>query len=95
MSLTENDVQYLAGLAALELQDAEIEKTRKDINDFLDYAERLQAVSTLGVSPTAHVHNAGIVLRDDIVQDSLHREEVEAGAPEFRAGFFRVPKIIG
>ncbi len=95
MSLSETEVRYVAKLGALELKDAEVEKMIKELNDILSYVDQLEAVSTVGVEQTSHVHGSVNAFRDDIIQPSLDQKAIEQNAPDFRDGFFRVPKIIG
>ncbi len=94
VSLTEKEVVYVSKLAAIELKEEEIPKTLSDLNQILARIDELQAISTLGVEPTSHVHGSINAFRDDIIQDSFKPEELEKIAPDFSEGFFRVPKII-
>ena len=45
--------------------------------------------------PTAHPLPLENVLRDDVVEPSLDRDEVLAQAPAAEDGRFRVPRILG
>lgn len=94
MSLTEKDVRHAAKLAALKLDDSEVEAQRRELEQILGYVARLSDLQTRGVVPTSHVHGVTNFFRDDIIKDSLSVEEVERLAPDFKNGSFRVPKII-
>ena len=94
MSLTEKDVRHAAKLAALKLEDNEVEAQRRELEQILGYVARLSDLQTRGVVPTSHVHGITNFFRDDIIKDSLSVEEVERMAPDFKNGSFRVPKII-
>ena len=94
MALTEKDVLHVAKLSALEVAPQDIPGLQKNLNDILEYVERLSAVPTTGIEPTSHVHGVVNAFRDDIIKDSLAVDEVASGAPDFIAGSFRVPKII-
>ena len=94
MSLTEKDVRHAAKLAALKLDDSEVEAQRRELEQILGYVARLSDLQTRGVVPTSHVHGVTNCFRDDIIKDSLSVEEVERLAPDFKNGSFRVPKII-
>ncbi|MBC9784040.1 Asp-tRNA(Asn)/Glu-tRNA(Gln) amidotransferase subunit GatC [Heliobacterium chlorum] len=94
MSLTKDEVQHVAMLARLELSDKEVEKYTTQLNDILGYAQRLQALDTANVPPTAHVFPLQNVMRDDRVDPSMAREKIVANAPDEEDGFFRVPKIV-
>ncbi len=94
MSLTEKEVLHVAKLAAIELQPGEVEQTKKELSDILDYIAQLSKVSSRGVKPTSHAHGIVNFFRDDIIKDSFSVDELEKNAPDFRDGYFRVPKII-
>ena len=94
MSLTEKDVRHAAKLAALKLEDNEVEAQRRELEQILGYVARLSDLQTRGVVPTSHVHGVTNFFRDDLIKDSLSVEEVERLAPDFKNGSFRVPKII-
>lgn len=94
MSLTDDDVRYVAKLGALQLSDAEVTKFRNDLNEILSYVEKLSEVSSRGVVATSHVHGAVNAFRDDIIRDSFSAEKALANAPEKHGGSFRVPRIV-
>src|SRR4029450_5318095 len=48
------DVEHVARLARLELSAAEKERMRKELDGILSYIDKLRALDTTGVEPTAH-----------------------------------------
>lgn len=94
MSLTMNEVEHVARLARLELSTEEKERFTHQLNDILQYVEKLKELDTEGVEPTAHAIPLQNVLRGDAVRPSLDREDVLANAPDREEAFFKVPKII-
>jgi aspartyl-tRNA(Asn)/glutamyl-tRNA(Gln) amidotransferase subunit C len=94
VSLTADEVRKVALLARLELEEDEIERQTRHLNNLIKQFEKLQSLDLTGIEPTSHsfpVHN---VLREDDVQPSLPREAVLANAPEARDGCFIVPRIL-
>ena len=91
------DVEAIAALAQLELDDAEIDLFGRQLAEILNYVEQLQRIDTTGVPPTASVVSAHAADRDDVVRPSLDRAEALANAPDAarQAGLFRVPRVIG
>lgn len=91
------DVEAIASLAQLELDDAEIDLFGRQLAEILAYVEQLQRIDTTGVPPTASVVSAHAADRDDLVRPSLDRAEAIANAPDAarQAGLFRVPRVIG
>ena len=93
--LTRTEVERIARLAPLELDDAEADRLTRQLGDILTYFERLREVDTSGVEATTHPVSAGPRMRDDQSRESLPRDEAVAGAPDAADGLFRVPKVIG
>ena len=96
-SFSRGDVEAIAALAQLELDDAEIDLFGRQIAEILTYVEQLQRIDTTGVPPTASVASPYAADRDDVVRPSLDRAEAIANAPDAarQAGLFRVPRVIG
>jgi aspartyl-tRNA(Asn)/glutamyl-tRNA(Gln) amidotransferase subunit C len=99
MSLTSEQVRWVAHLARLELTDAELETMTRQLSSIVDYVAQLQEVNTDGVEPLAHalaVHN---VFRDDEPRPSLPVDEALANAPDRRTDargeqFYGVPAVL-
>jgi aspartyl-tRNA(Asn)/glutamyl-tRNA(Gln) amidotransferase subunit C len=94
MSLTAEQVRWVAQLARLELSEADLEMMTRQLGAILDYVNQLRQVDTEGVEPLAHplpVHN---VFRADEPEPSLAVDEALANAPERRDGFYVVPAVL-
>lgn len=94
MALTLQQVEHVARLSRLNLTDAEKEMFREQLNAILEYAQILNNLPTEGVEPLAHVLPLANVMRQDVCEVSLSKEDVLANAPLESEGYFRVPKII-
>ena len=94
---TTAQVDQIAALARLELEDAERELYARQLGDILEYANQVQRIDTSGVPPTASVVTRHAADRADAVTPSLDRKAALANAPdaESDAGLFRVPRVIG
>lgn len=98
MKISREDVLRVAELAYLDLSEAEIETYRKQLDDILEYAGKLNELDTRSVEPMAQVltddQNADATLREDLVVPCAVAEEVLAQAPDPEPPYFRVPKVI-
>ncbi len=97
MAIDRNTVRHVARLARLALTEPEEERTAAQLGHVLEYIERLKAVDVSGVDPLSFAGEASeaeAVMRDDVVQPSLRRDEVLAQAPEQDGSSFVVPRII-
>jgi aspartyl-tRNA(Asn)/glutamyl-tRNA(Gln) amidotransferase subunit C len=97
MVFTRSDVEAIAGLANLDLDDKEIDAFARQLGDILEYANQVQQIDTTGVSPTTSVVTRHQADRTDEVRPSLDRSEALGNAPDADRdrGLFRVPRVIG
>ena len=93
--ITAADVRHVATLARLDVTDDEVELFASQLAAVLEHAEDVEALDTEGVPPTAHPLPLVNVLREDVPQDGVDRDEVLAMAPAAEDRRFRVPKILG
>ena len=94
MIITDEIIEYVAALAKLELAEDEKEKTRKDLNDILNYMTRMEELDTDGVEPLTHVFPIQNVFREDEVTNAADRYNLLANAPVKKDGCFVVPKTV-
>ncbi|HOD27632.1 MAG TPA: Asp-tRNA(Asn)/Glu-tRNA(Gln) amidotransferase subunit GatC [Syntrophales bacterium] len=94
MKITRAEVEHVAHLARLEFGEAETEKFTSQLNDILLYMDKLNQVETRDVAPMTHAIARTNAFREDLVRESLPREQALANAPDPRGEFFRVPKVI-
>ena len=91
----EIDIAKVAKLARLALSEQELAEYGAQLVDILEHAERVGALPTDGVAPTAHPLPMTNAFRADEVRPSLDREEVLEQAPLREGEFFRGPRILG
>ena len=97
MKITEKEVRYVAGLANLDLTDAEVAKFRADLDGILEHVDKLNEADTAVVEPMSQVlfeADPAATLREDSPAPPLGNEAALANAPQGGAGYFKVPKVI-
>jgi aspartyl-tRNA(Asn)/glutamyl-tRNA(Gln) amidotransferase subunit C len=94
MKLTLEEVEHIAELARLRLSDEEKARYGEQLSDILEYAARLQAVDTSGISPTSSVLPARSVLRSDEPRPGLSLQDALRNAPDTEKDQFRVPPVL-
>lgn len=94
MSLVKSDVEKIAHLARLAIDESAIPDYARDLNNILSLVEQMSAVDTDGISPMAHPLDAVQRLRDDVVSETDQRELFQSIAPKTEAGVYLVPKVI-
>ncbi len=95
-----DQIEALARLARLELDQEEAESFGRQIAEILEYATEVQQIDTTDVPPTASVLTRladASGEREDQTTVSLDRRAVMANAPDASrdAGLFKVPRVIG
>ena len=94
MDADDIDIDHLARLAALRLDEGERLAVGRDLRRIIVLVDEMRAVDTEGVSPLAHPLDATQRLRADEATESVDRERYQAGAPEARDGFYLVPRVV-
>ena len=97
MKITEKEVRYVAGLANLNLSEAEVAKFRADLDGILEHIDKLNEVDVSGVEPMTQVlfeTGEAATLRADIPAPPLGNDAALANAPQRGAGYFKVPKVV-
>jgi aspartyl-tRNA(Asn)/glutamyl-tRNA(Gln) amidotransferase subunit C len=89
------DVAKVARLARLDVTAEEIGRMTSQLDGMLEHFADIDALDLGSVEPMTQPYPLVNVLRPDVVQPCLDREEVLAAAPASEAGRFRVPPIIG
>lgn len=94
MSISKEEVTYVADLARLELDDAATERMTDELGAVLEYVATLNEVDTEGVKPTEHILQVQNVFREDVVGESLPNDVALANAPVSESGCFKVPRVV-
>ncbi len=95
MALTADDVARLAGLARLQLSEAECAELAPELDIILSSVEQVSEVARDDIALMTHALPLTNVMRDDVVTPSLTPQQALAGAPAEEDGRFRVPQILG
>lgn len=80
--ISDETIDYVGILAKLELSDEEKEKAKKDMEEMLDYIDKLNELDTSSVEPMSHVFPVNNVFREDVVTNGDGTKQTLANAPE-------------
>ncbi|MCU0933345.1 MAG: Asp-tRNA(Asn)/Glu-tRNA(Gln) amidotransferase subunit GatC [Thiobacillaceae bacterium] len=94
MSLSIDDVQRIAKLARIRVNEAEVAGYQTQLNGIFGLIEAMQAVDTAGVEPMSHAQDLSQRLRADAVTEPDRRQAFQAVAPQTENGLYLVPKVI-
>jgi aspartyl-tRNA(Asn)/glutamyl-tRNA(Gln) amidotransferase subunit C len=93
--ISEEQVAHLANLARIALTPEEITSLTSELDQIVDSIAKVQEVATPDVPATSHPVPLQNVFRDDVVGQSLTREQALANAPERTDDRFKVSAILG
>lgn len=94
MALERSEVEQIAHLARLGLNEDDLPRTTETLNDILGLIDRMQAVDTSGIEPLAHPLETSQRLRADAVTETNRRDAYQAIAPAVEDGLYLVPRVI-
>ncbi len=94
MKITKEEVAKIAYLARLEFDDEKLELFAKQLNQILDYMEKLGELDTKDVEPLYSPVFHKSAYREDEVKQLYSKEDVLKNAPESDGQYFIVPKVV-
>lgn len=94
MTLNRDDVEKIAYLARLKINDSAVEDYARNLSAIIGFVEQLNEADTASVEPMAHPLHAAQRLRQDVVTEKDQRELFQSLAPQAEEGLYLVPKVI-
>ena len=91
---SEFDVGYVARLARINLTEDEENAFQKQLNDVLNYFEKLRQADVSHVEAAAHTLPIFNVFREDAASEWFTAEEALSNAPRKANDLFIVPKVV-
>ena len=82
-------------LAKLQLTPEEKVKAGEDMEEMIEYFDKMNELDTEGVEPLTHIFNMGNVMREDEITNEDGSEDALKNAPEKHNMAFVVPKTVG
>ena len=94
MAVDRSDIEKIATLARIKLDENSIPEITSSICDILALVDKMQSVNTDDIEPMAHPLDATQRLRCDKVTEEDQREAFQQIAPQTEDGLYLVPKVI-
>ena len=94
---SKEDLQRIAKLAHLQIEEGEMNTRVDEFNQILSYIDQLSDLDTQNASATFDFdpQDPGLPILEDKVVPSIENEKAFENAPEHQENFFTVPKVIG
>lgn len=93
MAVTREDVEHIAALARLALDEAKVPELVAQLNTILDHMDVLSRIKSDGIIPVAGIGDAAMPLREDVGPPLPLERPPDRFAPDLRDGFFAVPRL--
>ncbi len=94
MSLGKTEVEYISRLAAIAVDEQEVDEVAGKLSNILDLFSQMEAVDTEAVAPMAHPLDQVQRLRPDEVTATNQRQKLQTVAPATEQGLYLVPQVI-
>jgi aspartyl-tRNA(Asn)/glutamyl-tRNA(Gln) amidotransferase subunit C len=88
------DVAYVARLARINLSEDEAKVFQQQLDDVLNYVEKLRQADVSHVEAAAHTLPTFNVFREDAPGNCFTAEQALSNAPQQANGLFVVPKVV-
>lgn len=92
--MNKEQVEHIASLAKLKFSEEEIDGFATKFIEVLNYVDTLNEIEIESVEPTYQVNDHIQLLREDVVEKSLTREEVLQNTKESQYGYFKLLKVV-
>jgi len=92
--IKKDDVEYMANLARIDLDEEEKESLQKDLSDIIGYIDRLKELDISDVLSSDHSIMIENVTREDIKVDCDERRELIDNFTEEDEDYLKVRQIL-
>ena len=94
MKISKDEVEKMAHLARIEVDESQKEKLAEQLSNILDYIDKLKDVDVEGVKLSSGAAFMNNVLREDELKPSPGPAVTLANAPERDEDFYTVPRVV-
>jgi aspartyl-tRNA(Asn)/glutamyl-tRNA(Gln) amidotransferase subunit C len=94
MSLSSAEVDKIAHLARIALNQADVPKYAENLSNILHLVEQMNQIDTSNILPMAHPMDMAARMRPDAVTETDQRALFQSIAPQVDVGLYLVPKVI-
>ncbi len=92
--INEDTVDKIAHLARLEFNGDEKKKIISDMNNMLQFIDKLNELNTDNVEPLIYMSEETNKLREDEMKQDVSQDEALKNAPKKDSDYFKVPKVV-
>ncbi len=95
MKIDDATLDRIAELAKLDYSDPEARKAiLADMERVISFVEKLNEVDTKGVEPLIFMTDEADVLREDVAETTITKQEALMNSPVKDSDYFKVPRVV-
>lgn len=92
--ISKTDIEHVARLARLKLNNADEDKFTKEISEVLTYIDELGELKEKEVEPISQIAGLANVTRIDKITNENNREKLLANVPETKDNYIKVKQVF-
>jgi len=94
MIIDDKKIADLAHLSRLEFNEEDKEAIKADLGRIIVFCDKLREVNTEGVEPLIYLNKEQNILREDLAEVGMTKNDALKNAPSADSDYFKVPKVI-
>ena len=94
MQVSKEEVLHIANLARLNIEESEVEKYTKNLEDILNFANIVNNAPTENLNITIGGNEAKNVFRKDEIKIFEDNSALLQNAPTVEQNMFKIPKVL-
>ena len=97
MPITEKEIEYVSGLARIDLNSKDKEKYTRELSAVLDFIDQLKKVNTDNIQPLYQTTGLTSITRKDDNPIGVDQGDINSiinQAPESEGNFFKVKSVL-
>lgn len=92
--ISDETIEHIGILSKLALSGEEKKSAGKDMEEMLDFIDKISELETEGIEPMTHIHVRSNVFREDIVTNEDDNVTMLKNAPVQENGMYQVPRTF-
>lgn len=94
MKIDDHLINHLAKLSKLEFDQESKQEIKGNLQKILNLVEKLNELDTENVEPLVYMSENKNILREDVVDMKITKEQALKNAPDKDSDYIKVPKVI-
>jgi len=94
MKVNDKLIDKLANLAKIEFDDKAKKEIKNDMDNMLEFVDKLNELDTKGVEPLIFMSDELNVFREDSEKVTITQKEALKNVPQHDSDYIMVPKVV-